>query len=75
MKTWIVYSTFIVFVSCTDNTAEIRAKNAIDEASYSKELVDCKEKGKVAHDIGLYNTCAALVDKKYGVGDKAGPDQ
>lgn len=43
-----------------------RATNAIDLVEYRKELRECKEEGKDAGSIAVYERCAKEVDIKFG---------
>lgn len=45
---------------------EQRAKNAIDLAGYQHALDACREKGKRAKDLDVYEACAKEADRAYG---------
>lgn len=44
-----------------------RTQNAITINEYRKRLIECKNKGKEAKSLDIYERCAEQVDKEYGV--------
>jgi len=62
------YLIFLFVLSCAPSDATTRAKNAITVEEYRERLVECKNKGKDAGSLLVYQRCSDDVDIQYGLG-------
>lgn len=59
----------IVLLSCAAaSSANVkRAQNAITVEEYRERLIECKQQGKDAGSLAVYERCARDADIKYGL--------